>query len=57
MSQMTERFLLLNCANSSFLSFIQIKARNDHPLPLDNNDIMSCGIMQKKKGYALDESL
>ena len=45
-----ERFLLLNCANPSFLPFVQIKARNDHPIPLDNNDIMSCGMMQQKKG-------
>ena len=43
-----ERFLVLNSANSSFSSFI-VK-QETIILPLDNNDIMNCGMIQKKRG-------
>ena len=48
-----ERFLVLNCANSSFSSFIL--KQETIILSLDNNDsdIMSCGMMQKKRGLRI----
>ena len=51
-----ERYLVWNCANSSFSSFIL--KQETIILSLDNNDwdIMGCGMLQKKRGLRFDES-
>ena len=47
------KVMLSNCQIE--LLVFHSKARNDHLIPLDNNDIMNCGMMQKKKGYVFDD--